>query len=284
MCEYCLKHGDGEKWYLEAKNYSEDLLSDARRQHAVTHFVSNKNVHQTRRELRQLELLERTPGFIKRVVGSAYALNYRRDHSGQVVPIEDVERIFGFVNSVARLPCFCRYTLHKSETRFCYGIALGPNGGRMLEILEGVDDSFFRGPDMNGIEQVSREEALAQMRELERHGACHTIWTFRSPFIGGICNCDRSDCLAMITTLNHGIKLFWRGEYVVQIDPARCKGCRQCMRVCQFGAVVYAAATKKAAIDPRRCYGCGICRAMCKQGSIRLIDRRDEPTVANLWW
>ena len=31
MCEFCLKHGEGEKWYLQAKNYSEDLLSDLRR-------------------------------------------------------------------------------------------------------------------------------------------------------------------------------------------------------------------------------------------------------------
>ena len=30
MCEFCLKHGEGEKWYLQAKNYSEDLMSDLR--------------------------------------------------------------------------------------------------------------------------------------------------------------------------------------------------------------------------------------------------------------
>ena len=28
MCEFCLKHGEGEKWYLQAKNYSDDLFSD----------------------------------------------------------------------------------------------------------------------------------------------------------------------------------------------------------------------------------------------------------------
>ncbi len=31
MCEFCVKHGEGEKWYLRAQNYSEDSLSDLRR-------------------------------------------------------------------------------------------------------------------------------------------------------------------------------------------------------------------------------------------------------------
>ena len=34
------------------------------------------------------------------------------------------------------------------------------------------------------------------MREHEKEGLCHTVWTFQTPFIGGICNCDRADCLA----------------------------------------------------------------------------------------
>ncbi len=27
MCEPCLKHGEGKKWYLKAENYSDDLPS-----------------------------------------------------------------------------------------------------------------------------------------------------------------------------------------------------------------------------------------------------------------
>ena len=40
MCEFCLKHGEGKKWYLEAKNYSDDLLSDLRRRRFIEGFVS----------------------------------------------------------------------------------------------------------------------------------------------------------------------------------------------------------------------------------------------------
>jgi len=38
MCEFCMKHGEGKKWYLEAKNYSEDLLSDVRRVKFIREF------------------------------------------------------------------------------------------------------------------------------------------------------------------------------------------------------------------------------------------------------
>ncbi|GAH22893.1 unnamed protein product, partial [marine sediment metagenome] len=26
MCEYCTEHGEGKKWYLQMKNYSDELL------------------------------------------------------------------------------------------------------------------------------------------------------------------------------------------------------------------------------------------------------------------
>ena len=38
MCEFCHKHGEGEKWYLQAKNYSEDLLSDLKRRKFIHDF------------------------------------------------------------------------------------------------------------------------------------------------------------------------------------------------------------------------------------------------------
>jgi hypothetical protein len=39
MCEFCVKHGEGKKWYLNVKNYSNDLLSDTRRRdYTIKHF------------------------------------------------------------------------------------------------------------------------------------------------------------------------------------------------------------------------------------------------------
>ena len=41
MCEFCHQHGEGKKWYLQAKNYSDDLLSDVRRRKFIEDFVSH---------------------------------------------------------------------------------------------------------------------------------------------------------------------------------------------------------------------------------------------------
>jgi heterodisulfide reductase subunit A-like polyferredoxin len=108
------------------------------------------------------------------------------------------------------------------------------------------------------------------------------VWTFHTPFIGGICNCDRADCLALRTTVSHEIPVLFRAEYVAQIDPEKCNGCRQCMRLCQFGALSYSASTRRAVVDLTWCYGCGICRSVCGSEAIRLEDRASSPG-AELW-
>ena len=281
MCEFCLKHGEGSKWYLKAENYSEDLLSDARRRRMIEDFFTASE--DIRRQVGRLEQLQEAPRFVNGIARRLVTRRMKRDHYGQVVPIEDVERIFEFVNSIVRVACICRHVTLGAEKRYCYGVSLGPNGGRMARILSGLDTSFLNGPEAGGLESLGKEEALAAFRDHEREGLCHTVWTFRTPFIGGVCNCDRSDCLAMRATVTHGIAVMFRAEYVAAVDPEKCNGCRQCMRVCQFGAIAYSAANRIAAIDPRRCFGCGICRSVCTGDAIRLKDRRAVPAAAGLW-
>jgi len=41
MCEFCYKHGEGKKWYLQAENYSEDLMSDLRRRKFIKDFFES---------------------------------------------------------------------------------------------------------------------------------------------------------------------------------------------------------------------------------------------------
>ncbi len=84
-------------------------------------------------------------------------------------------------------------------------------------------------------------------------------------------------------TMRYGMPVMFRAEYVAEIDPDLCNGCRECMRLCQFGGLTWSASNKKAAIDPRWCYGCGICRSACRPKAIRLMERRECPAAANLW-
>ncbi len=281
MCEFCMKHGEGKKWYLEAKNYSDDLLSDARRRRMVGEFFADPQ--RLAHDVGRLGKIENLPGFIRSVLRRIVISKAKKEHYGQVVPIEEVERIFDFVGSIVRVACICRHITLGEEKRYCYSISLAPDGGEFARILNGIDNSFFTGPDSAGLETLTKDEALQAFRSHEQDGLCHTVWTFRAPFIGGVCNCDRSDCLAMKTTVTHGLPVMFRAEYVAEVDPDKCVGCRQCMRVCQFGAVTYSPSNEKAVIDQRWCYGCGICRSLCKTDAIRLEERAKVPVAANLW-
>ena len=230
-----------------------------------------------------LDRLDRVPGFVRRALTMNLVKRQQKIHYGQVVPFEEVERILGFVTSVTRVACICRQATLGTEQRFCYGVSLSPDGGELNRLIREIGADYLTGPHTKGLEALSKEETLAAFRDHEREGLCHTVWTFIAPFIGGICNCDRSDCLAMQATVTRQFPVMFKAEYVAEVSPSLCNGCRQCMRVCQFGAIGYSAANRKAEIDPRRCYGCGICRSVCKPEAIGLPARAAVPAAAHLW-
>jgi Pyruvate/2-oxoacid:ferredoxin oxidoreductase delta subunit len=284
MCEFCLKHGEGEKWYLQAKNYSEDMLSDLRRRKFIAHFADQQLLDREVAEgFRGIDRLQKLPWFIRNLFIHGFTRKMKKMHFGQVVPIEEIGEIFEFVTSIVRVACICRQNTLGEEKRYCYGISMGPNGGRLFDIFRDLDESYGSGPDDGKYETLTKEEALASFRAHESEGLCHTVWTFHTPFIGGICNCDRSDCLALRTTVTHGIPVLFRAEYVAEIEAELCNGCRQCMKLCQFGALSYSASGGKTVVDQKWCYGCGICRSACTQKAISLKDRAASPVAANLW-
>ncbi len=280
MCEFCHKHGDGRKWYLQARNYSADLLSDQRRQRIVRDVLLGTEVLTD--GFRQLDRLEGAPQSVQRAVKSYASRRLKRDHFGQVVPLEDVREILGLVTSIVQVPCVCRYANTHREVGYCYGITIGDTDtwGR---ILQAEPDRPRLGPSFDGLQQLDAPEALELIGGYEQEGLCHTVWTFGTPFIGGLCNCDRVDCLAMQATVQRGVKAFFRAEYVAEIDPDACTGCRSCMKLCPFGALGYSALSAKASVDQRACWGCGICRAACSRDAIGLRPRSEVPIAADIW-
>ncbi|MGA8848486.1 MAG: 4Fe-4S binding protein [Dehalococcoidia bacterium] len=277
MCEYCYKHGEGKKWYLQAKNYSQDLRSDLKRRG----ISFDANI--LRKDLKRWGELKKAPFFIRAIQEPRTAQRVRNIHFGQVLPIEDVEQVFGIVNNVVRLSCFCRRTRNVKEQRYCYGVSVVPQGEEAKAVVSSPGMGFFSAAETEGLEKVSKEEALDSFRQYEKEGLCHSIWTAPTPFVIGICNCDRSDCGGIRSTVIRGMPILFRAEYVAELDPELCNGCRACMRVCPFGAIGYSAGNKRAFIDIGRCYGCGICRTSCTKDAIHLRDRSSVPAVANLW-
>ncbi len=56
------------------------------------------------------------------------------------------------------------------------------------------------------------------------------------------------------------------GIPVPVVDEAKCTGCRECAKVCQFHAI---AVMKKPLIFAELCHGCGGCALVCPTGAIR---------------
>ncbi|HPS21157.1 MAG TPA: 4Fe-4S binding protein [Candidatus Omnitrophota bacterium] len=275
MCEFCVKHGEGEKWYLNAKNYSEDLASDINRRKYVKDFFHGA----ARGYENHFELGKRLPlkmPIIGPVLKAILRHKFMNKHWGQVIPIEDVEKVLSITTSIVRIPCACAKITTGKERRSCFVITLKP------EFMEYVDQSFFGGPDVAKFEKVDKQTALNFIKAEEPNGAVHSVWTFKTPFIGALCNCNDTECIA-IKMYKDIIPNFFRSEYIAQLDRNNCIGCKACMKVCLFKALEYDTENKKVKIDQKKCYGCGICRSVCKKNAITLQDRASIPESAHLW-
>ena len=84
MCEFCLKHGEGKKWYLQAKNYADDLLSDIRQRKFIQDFMAGNEVTEG---VAGLERLDQAPRFLRRLIGRMISTRMKHVHYGQVVPL-----------------------------------------------------------------------------------------------------------------------------------------------------------------------------------------------------
>ena len=98
-------------------------MSDLKRQKAFQKF-SQKLASSGKDFYQQMDELERGPSFERRMITWKTVRNMKKYHYGQIVPIEDVERIFGFVNQIIRTSCLCHRMLTGEEKRYCYGSVL----------------------------------------------------------------------------------------------------------------------------------------------------------------
>lgn len=290
MCQFCTEHGEGKKWYLQMKNYSDVLL------HEELSSSQKDIVEATTR----LEALVR--GFENSVMPAISGVSKAQDESqnapppaeespkvqpsedeivarrkgryfGQVLPIEDAERVIDMVDSITRYPCGCRFTTTgKTDKRYCFGFGIDRMG-----ILGKFPDAA------SSLEVLDKEETKRIFHAYDEEGLVHSVWSCAPPYVYAMCNCDR-DCLPYKGYIEQGgPPSFFRAEYVCRTDWDLCTGCKSCMSQCQFGAQFYSSALAKVYIDPTRCFGCGVCRAACPNDAIALVPRQEHPEAANIW-
>ncbi len=289
MCEFCMEHGEGKKWYLEMKNYADELLYEelSAAQKGVVQATTRYEWHNRFWQSFVLPAIrgvaptpEEAPGSQPpadlpetRPSESEVVARRKIEHFGQVLPIEDVEQVIDLVDSITRLPCGCRFfTTGKADKRYCFGFGIDK-----MKILGEFPDAA------SSLEVLDKEEAKRIFREYDEEGLMHSIWTGITPHVVGLCNCDH-DCGAYKGYIEmRGAPSFFRAEYICETDWDLCTGCKSCMSQCQFGAQFYSSALGKVYIDPTRCFGCGVCRAVCPYDAIALIPRGNRPEAAQVW-
>lgn len=281
MCQFCHEHGDGKKWYLKAEHYSEELLNNLERRDFIKDFLQKYGNETGATFEKDFQKAFQGPAWLRKLIYHFQEKRQRRDHFGQVVPLEDLAQVMDLASSIVRIPCICRkMNKGRTDAEYCFG--LGLDAEKMLDINEVFLKTFKRGPEDAHFDRLTKEEALDLHRNFAKQGLIHTIWTFKTPFIGGICNCDRADCLAMLCH-RYDFRAFFRAEYVAEVSVDACTGCRECHSLCQFGAIGFSVMDQKTFIDPLRCYGCGICRSACEMDAIHLTSRNDHPLASKLW-
>lgn len=281
MCEFCTEHSEGRRWYLDMKNYSRELLGarmtgrerelagvDTRLEW-IRRFVTNFVFPAGGAKVREIDWGPEgeAEGDPEQVLES-----WKTVHFGQVVPMQDIPEVLGLATSITRIPCGCRYFLTgRTDQRYCFGFGIDQGG-----IMDG-----YNGPA--SLETMSTDAALAIIRKFDEEGLMHSVWTGMTPYVVGLCNCDH-DCAAYRAYIeNRGRPTFFRAEYVCQVNPDLCTGCKSCVKQCQFHALFYSSASAKVYINPTRCFGCGVCLAACPADAISLLPRHRHPKAKDIW-
>jgi NAD-dependent dihydropyrimidine dehydrogenase PreA subunit len=267
MCEFCTLHGEGKKWYENMANYSEAMFRRVNSEGNLRRFLAGFRRSLEEGTARAGTWRRRLPWIYRLLAAPRITRHLKKTHFGQVVPLEDAESILARVGSIIRIPCVCRRVTTGREQRHCLAVGMD---------LAAV---FREEPDFRDFERLTATKAVAMLRLLDAEGMTHSVWTFNTPFIGALCNCDQN-CMAYRFQHKLGLgRTMWKGEYAAAIEETACSGCRECLKRCYYGAIRFDGRRGICRVVPARCWGCGLCRTVCENGAIGLLDRSGLPAV-----
>lgn len=256
MCEFCIQHGAGKKWYLAAENYTDELARSEGRELFIKDIFKNYwKVYGKRAQMADIAFS--LPSVREQALMKINEY-FTSEHSGQVVPLEDVISICGLPGRISLIDCPCsKYLFGKNEKK-CMLF------GTTAEIADNI-------PEFSPVQDRGAEDAAELLKSLDASGMIHTVWTFKTPYIGVVCNCNNHGCVILHLKKRYKyLNVLRKGHEIASVDLEICNGCGNCQKICQFGAVVING--KKAEIN-HECYGCGVCRNFCSAGAIKLMPK-----------
>ncbi len=279
MCNLCMKHGAGGKWYLNAQNYSNKIVQEHNLYDYL--FEQYKNFEQVSvRKIYGFSAIGmgyklRIPIIGRIIKHTAQKMLHSRkpprnplraeNHIGQVVPLEDAKAIIEecALEPLIQKNCMCRYMSRGIKEACCI------NFGVMSEIIEKLPRFI---PEKDKF-HISRQEAVERFTEHNKRGYIGTIWFGPFPYINNLCSCENPECAGIRPRVDFGINSIYKSEYIIMLDQERCSYCGKCIKHCPFGAISADKASKSVCIDIEKCFGCGVCRHVCPGGALYLCPR-----------
>jgi len=98
-------------------------------------------------------------------------------------------------------------------------------------VLSGVIEKLPRFIPENTKVRLDRDEALERLEEQNKKGRVATVWFQPVPYINAICSCEVLQCGGLRLRTDFGLKAVYKAEYVADIDPDLCQGCKTCVSV-----------------------------------------------------
>ncbi|HEY4715915.1 MAG TPA: 4Fe-4S dicluster domain-containing protein [bacterium] len=274
MCDSCAKHGDGGKWYENVANYAKKMYKIRKDESEASSAVSDvqmmvEGILEDAVKARGLN----APDY-EEIKNKAEQMCYTI-HFGQVITLDEVEKIMDIAYPIARMSCSCRRKTRGARDKdnfLCMGIGVG------MYRWERWPETY-RG----GVEFMSPKKAREWLKHVNELGMVHTFWTFGTPYIGGICNCEYPVCIGIRNRLDYGVRILMKGEQIAQLASEKCNGCGICAQRCQFGAIRMEVSRGKANINQQVCFGCGLCLTACKPRAIEMAGRARMSGLKEVW-
>jgi ferredoxin len=285
MCDHCLKHGTAGKWYLNAKNYSNEIAEE----YNLREFLMEQYMNFEQIAVRkiagfsgvglgykiQMPIIGRiVKHFAEKMLHSTKPPTNpfkAEGHIGQVVPLDDAIAILEHCacEPIIQKYCMCRYMSRGDKDACCI------NFGVMSEIIEKLP----RFIPVKEKFQLTREEAIERFKEHNKKGYIGTIWYGPYPYINNLCSCANPECAGIRPRLDFGITSIYKAEYVVDMTSDLCTGCKSCISKCQFGALRYDPFSRSVTVNHDKCYGCGVCLHACEYDALRIHPRNEFPNL-----
>jgi ferredoxin len=272
MCEFCEKHGQGNRWYLNPDSYSDEMMADPARQKLIEEVCGYGIDY-------YIDVTSKVTDFARwPVLRSLVRMAARRlapgQHGGQVVSLEDTLEIVSMARNFVLIPCACRRLVAHGDELCC--LNFGPVRDMQRSVLP-------KGP----MEEITVNEAREVLREHDRNGRIHQVLYAKVPMPICVCNCDLRWCTSFKQRVPYNIPgAVLKGHDVVTVAADLCDGCGgevPCLERCGFGALEYDEATGRVRVDPGRCFGCGLCRVVCRPGALNFVARSGVPEAARSW-